>query len=82
MLSRVLRPVRTEEIEVRSVDSMVHEGRIPSPHWLRVDAQGAECEILRGAKEAIRTTCVACTIESNLTDMYTSGKLSAKYTTF
>ncbi len=74
MLSRALRPVRTEEIEVRSVDSMVHEGRIPSPHWLRIDAQGAECEILRGAKEAIRTTCVACTIESNLTDMYTVGK--------
>ena len=74
ILSRVLQPVRTETITVRSVDSMVDEGLIPSPNWLRIDAQGAESEILRGAAEAIRNTCVACTIETNFTDMYTVGK--------
>lgn len=47
-----------ETVEVRSVDSLVAEGH-PSPTYLKVDAEGSEADILRGAARALGRVEVA-----------------------
>ncbi len=78
LFSRVQRPVSTEIIDVRSIDSLVHDASMFSPHWLRIDAEGSELEVLEGAKQAIRTSCVACTIEVTLIAKYNNGATLTK----
>jgi FkbM family methyltransferase len=42
------------EVPIRSVDSMVREGVIPLPNFVKVDVEGAELEVLSGMKETIK----------------------------
>jgi FkbM family methyltransferase len=42
------------EVPIRSVDSMVREGAIPLPNFVKVDVEGAELEVLSGMKETIK----------------------------
>lgn len=46
---------RTELVVCRRVDSLIAEGRVPSPHVLKIDVEGAEGEVLRGARDLLKT---------------------------
>jgi hypothetical protein len=51
--------VRTERIACRRLDDVLQElcARV-SYHFLKIDAQGAEYEILRGSEEFLRESCI------------------------
>ena len=37
------------EVGIRSIDTLVEEGKIPPPNLVKIDVEGAELDVLRGA---------------------------------
>ena len=55
----------TETAQMYVLDEMVAEGRILSPQFIKLDVQGFELEVLRGAANALRA-CDGVLLEVNL----------------
>lgn len=51
-------PIGTEEVEVSTVDRIMSAERIDFIHFLKVDTEGHEMEVLRGAEQALRESRV------------------------
>lgn len=47
-------PQGEEQIEIRTVDDLMEELGIPFIHFLKIDTEGYELEVLKGAERAIR----------------------------
>jgi len=45
---------RTVEVEVDSVDNLAEAGKIPRPHFVKIDVQGAELDVLIGMSNTIK----------------------------
>jgi FkbM family methyltransferase len=56
------------EVEVRRLDSLKAEGRLPSADFIKMDAEGSEPEILAGATETVNATRPLLLIELHGTD--------------
>jgi FkbM family methyltransferase len=54
-----------EEVEVRTVDSLVERDALPAPTWLKLDVEGAEADLLEGAARALVTVQVALVATHN-----------------
>ncbi len=63
--------VRTETLACRTLDAVLAED-VPDLrfHFLKIDAQGAEANILRGAEDFLRTDCVGLQLELFTVPLY------------
>lgn len=56
-------PPKTEQIETRTVDSMIRESQLPIPNVMKIDVEGAETKVLQGAASLLETHHVKLLIE-------------------
>ena len=63
--------VETREVKCRTLDEVLTE-TMPSTsfHFLKIDAQGAEYSILKGARNLLSTTCVGLHLELFVVPLY------------
>ncbi|MEY4068497.1 MAG: hypothetical protein RLZZ332_833 [Actinomycetota bacterium] len=59
------------EVPIRSIDSLIRDGVVPLPNFVKVDVEGAELEVLSGMKETInqvRALYIEChdTLEADM----------------
>ena len=64
-----IRPTRTIELPLRSLDAVLHEYAIENVDAIKLDTQGSELDILRGATTALRT-CSMIDIEVEFNAIY------------
>ncbi|MFO0953537.1 MAG: FkbM family methyltransferase [Isosphaeraceae bacterium] len=67
---------REIEVEVRRLDAVTAGGRIPPPDFIKLDAEGAEAEILAGAADTVNAARPLMLIELHGTDAAVSAELS------
>jgi len=68
--------VRTEKLHLRPLDEVLREIAPQVPfHFLKIDAQGAEYEILRGAERLLTDSCIALHLELFVLPMYQGIRL-------
>jgi FkbM family methyltransferase len=67
---------RIEKVSCRSLDDILEELGHPFPyHFLKIDAQGAEYEILRGAEHLLTSSCIGLCLELFVLPLYKGIKL-------
>jgi FkbM family methyltransferase len=68
--------VKTSEIECETLDSVLEDLKVPfSFDFLKIDAQGAEYDILLGAKDFLRDSCTGLHLELFNIPLYKGIKL-------
>jgi len=70
--------VATASVPVRSLDSLMADPAVPMPRhldFLKVDTQGSELEILRGARQALQTQVVGVEVEVEFARLYANQPL-------
>ena len=59
-----------ENVEVRTLISLIQDGSIPMPDVISMDIQGHELAVLRGSIELLSKNLLALLTESNMTEIY------------
>ena len=70
--------VATASVPVRSLDSLMADPTVPMPRhldFLKVDTQGSELEILRGARQALHTKVLGVEVEVEFARLYVDQPL-------
>jgi FkbM family methyltransferase len=68
--------VRTEQLTCRTLDQVIQESAPDvSFHFIKIDAQGAEYEILRGAEQLLAGSCVGLYLELFVLPLYKGIRL-------
>lgn len=75
------RDVRTRDIPCAPLDAMVTDRRWRAPFLLKLDVQGAELDVLRGARRVLRQAAYVV-LEASLYDFYHGGPLIGDCVTF
>jgi FkbM family methyltransferase len=68
--------VNTTAVEVDTLDSVLAKENMPSPHHIKMDVQGWELEILKGASRALEST-LAARLEISFMALYEDQPLFA-----
>ncbi len=71
----ICRPQRTTKIDVTTLDALHADGTIPLPHFLSMDVQGAEYDILTAAENALRGDLMGVVTEIEFQELYDGQKL-------
>ena len=71
----VCQPTRTIEIDVTTLDELYANGVIQLPHFLSMDVQGAEYDILEGAPKALQGDLLGVVSEVEFCELYEDQKL-------
>ena len=65
------RPMRELQVETRALDDVLtEEPHVPPPDFLSIDTQGAELQILEGAKQTLREHTLAIVLEVEFHPIY------------
>jgi FkbM family methyltransferase len=67
--AETFRVVRTVDLPMRRFDSLIGEGAIPQPDFLKIDAQGFELNVLKGCGERLRDV-IGIRLETQLRPLY------------
>jgi FkbM family methyltransferase len=67
--------VKSEEMQVSTLDALARNGEIPQIDFLSVDAQGAELSILDGASSCLKDRIIGVLCEVEFTELYESQPL-------
>lgn len=65
----------TRLVPVRSLDSLMRDPAVQMPKsidWIKIDTQGSELDILRGAKQALADQVIAIEVEVEFAQLYES----------
>ncbi|MDX2114042.1 MAG: FkbM family methyltransferase [Planctomycetota bacterium] len=65
-----LRTRRVERVRVMSLDGWAHSAGIERVDFLKIDVQGYELEVLKGAERLLRSGVVAVYSEAQMTEIY------------
>ena len=69
-------PAHTVELDVTTLDVLYNSGKTKKPHFLSLDAQGVECDILAGAREmALHGDLAGVLTEVEFHELYENQKL-------
>ncbi|MBU1121688.1 MAG: FkbM family methyltransferase [Candidatus Omnitrophica bacterium] len=84
VLSEVTQTVEKSSVNVVSMDYIFQSTNtsIPPPDFLSMDTQGAEYEILQGAKETLKSNVLAIVLEAEFQPIYKGQKLFGDLVTF
>jgi FkbM family methyltransferase len=66
---KIFEVVGETEVEVRTIDHLVDTGVIPAPHILKIDTQGFELPVLKGAS-SILSNVICIQLETQFKPMY------------
>jgi FkbM family methyltransferase len=61
---------RTEQIQVTTLDAAVEAGALPSPDFIKLDTQGSELDILKGAEQSLGRSTIAIESEVEFIPLY------------
>ncbi len=77
IFGETFKPMKQVKVDVRSLDEIMSMPgvSIPHPDFLSLDTQGAEFDILRGAKNCLGDHVLAMTLETELHELYSGQKL-------
>ncbi len=77
LLCEATRTVETRAVELVSLDHLIQSGLLsaPAPDFLSLDVEGAEYDILSGAKETLRAHVLALVVEVSFHERYRGQKL-------
>ncbi len=71
---KIFEVVGESEVEVRTINSVVENGLVPAPHILKLDTQGFELPILKGASNVLKNVlCIQ--LETQFKPMYKNQAL-------
>jgi FkbM family methyltransferase len=73
----VAEQIATMTVPVRRLDSAVQVGGLPPPQFMKIDVEGAEADVLRGAEQTLRTFRPVMMIELHGTNAVVSQVLEA-----
>lgn len=77
IMSEAAKTMERRQLKAVSIDSIFEPENIsmPPPDFLSIDTQGAEYEILQGAKETLRSNVLALVIETEFHPIYKDQKI-------
>ena len=75
LLSENINVQEKRTINTVSLDYILGKDQIPAPNFLSIDTQGAEYDILLGAKETLKSHVVAVALEAMFHPLYKGQKL-------
>jgi FkbM family methyltransferase len=70
-----------KQVEVRTLDSFLETGRLPSPLLIKADVQGYELEVLKGATRCLESTELLL-LELSFRQYYKGGALAHEVVSF
>ncbi len=73
----ICRPARTVEVNVTTLDQLIADGKLASPHFLSLDIQGAEFAAMEGATSCFEGDLMGVITEVEFREMYAGQKLFA-----
>lgn len=65
---------RVEKVRIRKLENLVHDGLIPPPKYLKIDVQGYEYEVLKGAGELLHSSVLCIELEAHFIELYLGEK--------
>lgn len=74
-------PTRKVETELRTLDSILSAEGFPKPDFIKLDVQGYELEVLKGASSAL-ADAQAVLMETSIIDVYQNNPVLSEVTAF